>query len=352
MRRIDTVILGAGGYVGGELLRLLASHPHFHVAAAVSESRVGQPLSALLPPLQPSYPDAQFVSMEQSLQDIDDGSDVAIFAAAPHGVSASIIAKTLDVARARNLNAKIVDLSADFRHRSEDVFASIYDTTHAAPELLGDFECVLPEHAEETPSGHISHPGCFATAALLATVPLIASDSIEPDVFLSGVTGSTGSGRTASAGTHHPERHANLYAYKPLAHRHAPEIASLTAAHTGVTPRVHFVPHSGPFARGIHITLAARTQHAQSAEDILEVYRSFYAHSVFVDVVSGTPRLKDVVASNRALIGVAVEGGQLAAFCVIDNLIKGAAGGAVQWMNRLWGIPQEAGLTAPGISWT
>ena len=352
MQRIDTVILGAGGYVGGELLRLLASHPHFDVAAAVSESRVGQPLSALLPPLKLSYPETQFVSLDQSLEDIEDGSDVAVFAAAPHGVSASIIAKTLDVARARNLKRRSSTCRLTFAIAPRMSLRRSTTQRTRRPSCLDDFECVLPEHARETPGGHISHPGCFATAALFATVPLIATGSIEPDVFLSGVTGSTGSGRTASAGTHHPERHANLYAYKPLAHRHAPEIAALTAAHTGTTPRVHFVPHSGPFARGIHITLAARTQHAQSAEDILEVYRSFYAHSAFVDVVSGTPKLKDVVASNRALIGVAVEDGQLAAFCVIDNLIKGAAGGAVQWMNRLWGISQEAGLTAPGVSWT
>lgn len=351
MQRINTLILGAGGYVGGELLRLLAMHPHFHLAGAVSESRAGQPLGTLLSPLAPCYPDTSFIATAEAFGNLDDGSDVAIFAAAPHGVSAGLIADTLATAKQRNLNAKVVDLSADFRHRSAATFQSIYATEHAAPELLGEFECVLPEHSETTPNGHVSHPGCFATAALLVTLPLVAAEVVEPEVFLSGITGSTGSGRTPSAGTHHPERHANLYAYKPLAHRHAPEIAALVEAYSGIAPRVHFVPHSGPFARGIHMTLAARTRKTHTAADVLDVYRSFYADSVFVDVVPSAPRLKDVVSSNRALLGVAVDGNQLAAFCVIDNLLKGAAGGAMQWMNRLWKLPHDTGLRAPGVSW-
>jgi len=187
---------------------------------------------------------------------------------------------------------------------------------------------------------------------LLATVPLIASGLTDADVFVTGITGSTGSGRSPQPGTHHPERHSNLYAYKPLAHRHAPEIAALIESATGKQARVHFVPHSGPFARGIHATVQARTSKRVSTEQLREVYESAYANAPFVDVIAGTPKLKDVVASNYCRLGVAGGDDSVVVMSVIDNLVKGAAGGAMQWMNRLWGLPETAGLIAAAPGWT
>jgi N-acetyl-gamma-glutamyl-phosphate reductase common form len=183
-------------------------------------------------------------------------------------------------------------------------------------------------------------------------VPLIRSGLTEAEVFVSGVTGSTGSGRSPQAGTHHPERNSNLYAYKPLAHRHAPEMAGLTTAASGRDTTVRFVPHSGSFSRGIHVTVQAKALADVSEQQLRDVFIRAYENSPFVEIVEATPRLKNVVASNMCHIGVATDGDSIVVMSVIDNLVKGAAGGAVQWMNRLWDLPETAGLMAAAPGWT
>jgi len=225
-------------------------------------------------------------------------------------------------------------------------------TLQCAPELLDSFQSGVPEHVAEVQAAHVGHPGCFATAVLLAAVPLIQSELSDSEIYVTGITGSTGSGRSPQHGTHHPERHSNLYAYKPLSHRHAPEIAALTEAATGRETKVHFVPHSGPFARGIHATLQAKATKRVTEEQLRDVYARAYADSPFVEIVSATPRLKSVVASNYCQIGVAADDDTIVVMSVIDNLVKGAAGGAVQWMNRLWGLAETSGLTAAAPGWT
>jgi N-acetyl-gamma-glutamyl-phosphate reductase len=186
---------------------------------------------------------------------------------------------------------------------------------------------------------------------LLGSVPLLAMDLIEPQIYAFGITGSTGSGRSPIATTHHPLRHSNLYAYKPLSHRHGPEVVGITTAVTGVRPELHFIPHSGPFARGIHMTLQAALKQPLSSQQLRDKFADFYAGKPFIEVVDETPRIKDVVGSNYAHIGVSAEGMTVAVFITIDNLLKGAAGGAVQWMNRLLGLDETAGLVAPGPGW-
>ena len=183
-------------------------------------------------------------------------------------------------------------------------------------------------------------------------MPLIQSGLTEAEVFISGITGSTGSGKTPVAGTHHPERNSNLYAYKPLAHRHAPEVETLAEAASGRNTKVHFVPHSGPFARGIHVTLQAKAKAPVTEVQLRTVYADAYAAAPFVQVVEGTPRIKNVVASNQCHIGVATDGDTIVVMAAIDNLVKGAAGGAVQWMNRLWDLPETAGLDMAAPGWT
>ena len=350
--KISTVILGASGYVGGELLRLVAGHPDLQLAAAVSESCRGQPIAATFGHLSGAYGEQAFTGYEDWLGTVGEGSRLALFSAAPHGSSAALISEALDAAADRGIEVHVVDSSADFRYGNQLDYEVVYGSEHGAPELLEAFFCALPEHAPMEDRQHVGHPGCFATATLLATVPLVASGLTEPDLFVAGVTGSTGSGRKPQPGTHHPERHSNLYAYKPLEHRHAPEMAGLTEAATGKAARVHFVPHSGPFTRGIHVTVHARTKQRVSKGDLLDVYRKAYAEAPFVEIVDGTPRVKDVVASNYCRIGVATADGSIVVMSVIDNLVKGAAGGAVQWMNRLWGLPETAGLTATAPGWT
>jgi N-acetyl-gamma-glutamyl-phosphate reductase common form len=351
-RTIPAAVLGATGYVGGELLRLLSAHPVFEVAAAVSDSRAGDPIAAVFPHLAFAFGEQRFLAHEDYFDVLAAGSRLALFSAAPHGASARVVAAALDTAESKGVDVHVVDASADFRYRDAAAFAAVYGEPHGAPGLLPRFSSGLPEHVAGTPTPHVGHPGCFASAMLLACVPLLRAGLVDGEVFVAAVTGSTGSGRSPGAGTHHPERHSNLYAYKALSHRHAPEVTALAEQATGRPLRLHFVPHSGPYARGIHATLQARLAGDVTAAEVHAAFTSCYAEAPFVDIVAGTPRLKDVVASNRAQLGIAVDGDSVAVLCTIDNLVKGAAGGAVQWMNRLWGLDETCGLTMAAPAWT
>ena len=185
-----------------------------------------------------------------------------------------------------------------------------------------------------------------------SSVPLLAARLVAPTLFVSGVTGSTGSGRKPVEGTHHPLRHGDLYSYGALKHRHVPEVTACARAACGVDAHFAFVPHSGPFARGIHVTVQAQLARALDSAGLLAALREFYARAPFVRVESQAPRIKDVAGSNYAHLSGAVAGGTVAVLCAIDNLNKGAAGGAVQWMNRMFDLPETTGLTAPAPGWT
>jgi len=344
--KIKTVVIGSSGYVGGELLRLIALHPQLELVAAVSASNAGKPIGSVFGHLQSAFGAQSFIGPE-ALKPYLQGK-VAIFSAAPHGASAGMIAEVLT--DAKNADAHVVDVSADFRFADAAGYEAIYGK-HGAPALLDQFVCALPEHTANTEHPHVGHPGCFATAMLLAAVPLLQLDLIEPEITAFGVTGSTGSGQALSAATHHPVRHSNMYAYKPLDHRHAPEVMAICKALTGKDSQLNFVPHSGPFARGIHMTMTAKLKAPLSTEEIKAAFTKFYSHNEFVAVVEGPPNLKDVIGSNYSQIGVAASGDTVVVFTVIDNLIKGAAGGAVQWMNRKLGLPETLGLTTPATGW-
>ncbi len=347
----DTIVLGASGYVAGELIRLLSHHPSLKLTAAFSESSAGQPMASVFPHLHPILEETAFCSYREMPEVVERaGSEVAVFSAANHGDSARKVAELLETAAAKGVVARVVDLSADFRYSDAEAYEAVYGKAHGAPELLSKFCCGLPEHGEAT-SEHVGHPGCFTTAVLLAIVPLLKLGMVEPDLYVSGVTGSTGSGREPKPATHHPLRQSNLFAYQPLVHRHVPEMTSVAERASGVAPRLHFVPHSGPFARGIHVTVQAKLSADLDEKSISSEIERFYAASPFVRVVSGTPRLKDVVGSNYAQLAVAAREGSLVVFSVVDNLVKGAAGGGVQWMNRIMGSPETAGLTAPVAGW-
>ena len=349
--RIPTLIVGGTGYVAGELLRLVAQHPHLELRGVSSESQAGTAVGTAFPHLAPILGDSPFVTQAELATHLPAGGRVGIFSAAPHVVSAGVVATLLKAAETRQSRATVVDVSSDFRFRNAADFQAVYKEPHGAPELLTQFACAMPEHVAGIPGPHVGHPGCFATSILAGLVPLLKLGLTDGPVYAAGVTGSTGAGRTPSPTTHHPERHANLFAYNPLQHRHVPEVLGICAQLTGVTPELHFVPHSGPFARGIHMTLQARLVKARTADQLREAFATFYAGCEFMRVVDGTPRIKDVAGSNYCHIGVAVSGQSLAVLVAIDNLVKGAAGGAVQWMNRLLGLPESAGLAAPAIGW-
>ena len=349
---INAVVLGATGYVGGELLRLIAGHPQLQLAAAVSTSCAGQPVADTFPHLADVFVGMDFCDHNDWPGKVEHGSKVALFSAAPHGASASTIARALEVAASIGAEIHVVDSSADFRYTRQADFEDIYSVEHGAPDLLDKFQCSVPELIGDISAAHVGHPGCFATAISLAAVPLLQSGIAKPELFVTATTGSTGSGRSPQAGTHHPQRHSNQYAYKPLNHRHTPEITAMCDAVSDSSCTINFVPHSGPFARGIYATVQAKTRGAVTLPQLREVFINAYGDAPFVKLVDGTPRLKNVVASNYCHIGVALENDTVVVMSALDNLVKGAAGGAVQWMNRLWQLPETSGLLAPAPGWT
>ena len=352
MSRVPTIVLGGTGYVAGELLRLIAGHPQLQLAGVMSDGSPGEPVASAFAHLATAYPDELFKSQQQIEALLQRERAPAILAAAPHGVSATLIDRLLTVAEQSGNTPRVVDISADFRYASAAAYEAVYQHPHGAPSRIAQFSCAVPEHLREIRTPHAAHPGCFATAILLAAVPLLALDLIEPQLFVAAVTGSTGSGRKPTDSTHHPLRHGDLYSYNALAHRHTPEITACAQSASGVAAHFAFVPHSGPYARGIHATVQAVLKRPLDSNQLQERLRNFYVASPFVQVGATLPRLKDIVASNYARLGVVSDGRTVAVMSVVDNLNKGAAGGALQWLNRLLGFPESTGLTAPAAGWT
>ena len=405
---LPAVVLGGSGYVAGELLRILVGHPRFRISAVTSESRAGELVTEAFPHLRGTALDGHRFAAADGASQLDRIDDtvgpLAIFSALPHGEAASRIDTLLSEAESAHRELRVVDLSADFRHRSADDHRRIYGKPHPAPHRLEAFRCALPdlERGSPTTSPHVAHPGCFTTAATLALAPLVAGGWIDPrsTVTVVAVTGSTGAGRTPTATTHHPERRSDLFAYSPLAHRHEPEIRALlaplaSAPGEGSGIDLVFLPHSGPFARGIHATITAKASRPTSAADLEQFASSFYgslprsvsaptesqpvggeaSHAAaspfteslsslpvsssrekrpsasFVQILDGPPRLQAVVGTNRCDLSYAMRGSDIVAFAAIDNLVKGAAGGAVQWMNLLFGLDARTGLELPGLGW-
>lgn len=350
-RTTPAVVLGATGYVGGEILRLLAGHPRFRLSAACSRGDAGTAIEEVFPHLATSYESTPFAAPDRAIEIAGDEQELAVFSAAPHGASAKMLDAVMSAAEKAGCRIHVVDASADFRFADRQSFESVYGIEHGAPQRLSEFTAAVPEQLAGCPTKHIGNPGCFASALLLASVPLLKSGLAEPTLYATGITGSTGSGKTPLATTHHPVRHNNVYAYKALAHRHVPEVAALAENATGVAATFRFVPHSGPFARGIHMTVQAPLRSPVSRQALLDLYREYYRDAPFVRITANTPRVKDVAGSNYAHLSVAGDADSVAVFCALDNLVKGAAGSAMQWMNRLFDEDETAGLATAAPGW-
>ncbi len=296
--RVPAVILGGTGYVAGELLRLTLGHPRLTLAAIASDSQPGEPVARAFPHLAAACGDLRYASIAEATAAAFGHPRSAVLAAAPHGVSHALIDGLLTAASAAGASPAVVDISADYRFGDLAQYERVYGHPHGAPARAKEFTCALPEHLDRAPTPHVAHPGCFVTASLLAIVPLVALGLADGPVFVSAVTGSTGAGRGAVAGTHHPLRHSDLYAYNALAHRHGAEISALARAATGRDAEVAFVPHSGPFARGIPATAQARLATRLDTAKAIAALRGFYAGRRFVRVLDEPPRVKDVVTSN------------------------------------------------------
>jgi len=350
--KLPVIVLGGTGYVAGELLRLIAAHPHLALTAILSDSQPGELVAKSFAHLAPVYPKLAFSSLAEITQLVSTLPKSAIVSAAPHGVAAKLIDDLLKAAEANGRDVRVIDISADYRYTTPAAYEAVYKHAHGAPDRIAQFTCAVPEHAGAPSTPHIAHPGCFSTAVLLASVPVLKLDLVEPRLFVTGITGSTGSGRTPSTGTHHPQRHSDLYAYNPLSHRHTPEITALARAATDVQAEFNFVPHSGPFARGIHVTMQAHAKRPIKSPELIAALSEFYQGQPFVRVAPELPHIKNVAGSNYAYLSAASNGNTIVVMSAIDNLVKGAAGGALQWLNRLYGFEETAGLVAPAAGWT
>ncbi len=273
---------------------------------------------------------------------------IALISCGPHGHSAALIKDALERLESSGRTVTAIDLSADFRH-NQDTFESLYGK-HGAHALMSKFSTGLPDLPGPTPqTPHIGHPGCFTTCTVLGAAPLMGV--VKPSIQVSAVTGSTGSGKTAKAGTHHPHRQSNFWGYKPLTHRHTPEMEGLLGDLSDHPVQVSFAPHSGPFSRGMAATIFAELTTDISQAYLHKHFVDFYAHTELVHITEGPPKLKDVVGTNHARISVSVQGHQVVVHSVIDNLLKGAVGGGMQWLNRKAGWPASTGLHTPAVPW-
>jgi N-acetyl-gamma-glutamyl-phosphate reductase len=347
---IPAIVLGGSGYVAGEFLRLIADHPYLTLGGVVSSSQAGEAVAKTFPHLAPTYPVEQFVSLEAVIDRLATAPKWLVLSGAPHGAAAQLIDKLLRAGESSGAELVVVDASADFRFADAAVYAAVYGHEHATPALLPQFTCAVPEHLERIDTPHAAHPGCFATTMLLGIVPL-AAHGVADEFFVSAVTGSTGAGRTPRDTTHHPLRQSNLFAYQALKHRHDPEVRALIKAATGRDVGLSFVPHSGPFARGIHATIFLHAKERLSQAQVDELLREYYEGSKFVRVDSEPPKMKDIAATNYAALHAVVQGDTIVVCSVADNLLKGAAGGSVQWANRLLGFAEETGLTTAPAGW-
>jgi N-acetyl-gamma-glutamyl-phosphate reductase len=343
----NAVVIGAGGFVGGELLRLVLGHPQLELRAALSDSHAGRAIGDAHPQLAPFTELAFQAITGWSARDLSSGP-WTVFSALDHGLSMERLPLLLD--EAAELDLQLVDLSGDFRLHDPDAYERAYGRRHAARDLLADFVYGLPElHADDIRlANRIANPGCFATAASLALLPAAAAGWRFHGVALDGMTGSSGAGVGPRPTTHHPNRANNLQAYKPLCHQHLPEIQQAwTAAGGDAGTEVSFVPHMAPMVRGIAISAHLILAGPVPESEVLRQYRSFYSDSPFVRLTDVPPGVVDVWGSNRCHLCVTTQGAVVSVCGVLDNLIKGAAGQAIQNVNLMSGWPETAGLLTP-----
>lgn len=353
---IPLFVVGASGLLSGELLRLVSEHPTLRLQAALSRE-AGRRLGELHPHLSGELAQSVTVATAEGADRmraaLDAGGPVAIVIGLPHGSAAQTwreLRASLGPAAER---AYVVDLSADYRLRDSADYQRWYGSEHADTEELENFVYGLPELARSKIEGarRVASPGCFATALQLACLPAASAALLEPERpwVLHAITGSSGSGNAPRANTHHPHRNANLYAYALEGHRHEAELAQALRP-LDLAPPIHFLPHSGPFVRGIHLSAALPLVGSTSGEQAREVYRTAYAERPFVEVLTeGVPDLRRVVGSNRCALGVSVKDGMLCVLACLDNVIKGGAGQALQCLNLMLDLPEEAGLPRAGL---
>jgi len=338
--RLRVGIEGGAGFIGGELLRLLLGHPKVEVASISSGTYPGRPVFAAHPNLR-GRTDLRF-SPALRYEALD-----CLFLAGGPGEAMSSVPSILARAGAR---LRLVDLSGDFRLMDSGLYPKWYGREHASPGLLHSFAYGLPELNRPAirRSRRIANPGCFATAMALALGPL-AKGRVSGSVSVTAVTGSSGSGAVPSSVTHHPTRHSNMRAYKPLSHQHVPEVDQLLRKLAGgKAPAISMVPLSGPFSRGIYAVCQAEVSKTWTAKAVKALFQTAYKDCRFIRLVDEPPSLNAVNGSNHCDIYATALEGRLCVISALDNLVKGASGQAVQNLNVMMGWREDAGLDFAG----
>ena len=343
-------IIGATGYAGIDLVRLILNHPHAAIEWVTSESYKGQKLSDVYPHLAGR---TDLICSEMDLKKLAPKVDV-IFIALPNGMAMSLAPAVVEAGK------KVIDMGADFRLKDPDLYKKWYGDVHSSTKLLKQAVYGLPElHREEIAQASVvGNPGCYPTASILGLAPLMAQGIVELDsIIVDAKSGVSGAGRTASLHTHFSEANEAISAYKVASHRHTPEIEQELSALAGEKFSLTFTPHLVPMTRGILATLYAKRSAARKNSSPLTVaqlesdYRAFYKDSPFVRIQKELPTTKQVSGTNYCDIAIRLDEAtqRIIVLSVIDNLVKGAAGQAVQNLNLMFGLPENSGLTQSTI---
>lgn len=338
-KKIRIGIFGGSGYGGSELLRILLFHPHAEIVFVTANEQAGKPVSEVHKNLH-GLTDTNFISAPDSLPEVD-----CVFLALPHG-------QAMDVVPRLPSHVKAIDLSGDFRLSSQESFEQHYGRPHTAMASQSEFVYGLTETNRDAIRNArlIANPGCFATATLLGLAPLVAGGLTDGRVIVDAKTGSSGSGAKAAPNTHHPQRMNSFYAYKPFTHQHVPEIEQELRNVGDWTSELVFMTHSLPVARGIFASIYTETKAETTDQELRGVFEEFYHDSFFVRLVKGSPDINWVKTTNFCDLGFAVRGRQVVIFSALDNLVKGAAGQAVQNMNLMFGHDEKTGLMLVGTN--
>jgi len=333
-------VINVTGFAGIEAARLLHGHPDAQIVAATGRSLAGRRLGDAFPSLEPF---GDFVIGEQIDVDVD-----LVMSALPTAESAAACEPFV------RAGVKVIDIAADFRLNSAEAFEAWMGRAHPAPDLLSQAVYGLPEinRGAISRAALVANPGCYPTTALLALAPAVAGGLIEDPIVVDAKSGISGAGRGTGGGFAYSDVNEDVSAYKIARHNHQPEIAQeLGKLAGGAEPRVTFVPHLVPMTRGIHATCFAPLRAGVGQAQLDDAYREFYAAAPFTLVSGDPPHIKHTFGSNRCLVHSVADtrNGMLVAVGVLDNLVKGAAGQAIENMNLMLGLPQTAGLEAPAV---
>lgn len=341
--KIKAAVLGATGYAGIELVRLLTKHPNVSIEILGSQSFAGQKISDVYPNL------LGILDKECSEVDLDEVAkcDVA-FCALPHGASKEVIPQIIE------RGVKVIDLSGDFRYDDVKVYEAWYGEKHSSPELLKESVYGLCElHRDKIKSARlIGNPGCYTTCSILGTAPLLANKAVETkNIIVDAKSGVTGAGRGLKLAQHFCECTESTKAYNIAKHRHTSEIEQELSNIAGEEIMISFTPHLIPQKRGILATIYANLNGKYTKEELLNMYKDYYKDEYFVRVKDTLPETKHVAGSNFVDISLEVDErlNRVVVVSVIDNIVKGAAGQALQNMNILFGLDEKTGLDSAGF---